>query len=180
MRHPHKMIKHTQTLRRQKPTNCLSVFDHFVGLAYKGLGRHTSLVTQELFQFLGPLLLLNCYSTYQILKVFPNTDIYPLQLQKDILNSEEDVPVSHCNNRVSDPKDTLKNLSRKSDCNRVTGCSIVKAEFSLYIAQQIGISMDETITEKDLDDLLWVFSTGSKAVSWCFYSVKHSMIYIFL
>ena len=38
--------------------------------------------------------------------------------------------------------------------------------------------MDETITEKDLDDLLWVFSTGSKAVSWCSYSVKHSMIYI--
>jgi len=27
----------------------------------------------------------------------------------------------------------------------------------------IGISMDETITEKDLNDLLWVFSTGNKA-----------------
>ena len=34
---PHKMVKHTQTIRRQKPTNCLSVFDHFVGLALKGL-----------------------------------------------------------------------------------------------------------------------------------------------
>ena len=33
----HKMVKHTQTIRRQKPTNCLSVFDHFVGLALKGL-----------------------------------------------------------------------------------------------------------------------------------------------
>ena len=31
------MVKHTQTIRRQKPTNCLSVFDHFVGLALKGL-----------------------------------------------------------------------------------------------------------------------------------------------
>ena len=31
------MIKHTQTIRRQKPTNCLSVFDHFVGLVLKGL-----------------------------------------------------------------------------------------------------------------------------------------------
>ena len=30
------MVKHTQTTRRQKPTNCLSVFDHFVGLALKG------------------------------------------------------------------------------------------------------------------------------------------------
>ena len=31
------MVKHIQTIRRQKPTNCLSVFDHFVGLALKGL-----------------------------------------------------------------------------------------------------------------------------------------------
>ena len=32
-RQPHKMFKHTQTIRRLLPTNCLSVFDHFVGLA---------------------------------------------------------------------------------------------------------------------------------------------------
>ena len=31
------MVKHTQTIRRQKPTNCLSVFEHFVGLALEGL-----------------------------------------------------------------------------------------------------------------------------------------------
>ena len=31
------MVKHTQTIRRQQPTNCLSLFDHFVGLALKGL-----------------------------------------------------------------------------------------------------------------------------------------------
>ena len=31
------MVKHTETIRRQKPTNCLSVFEHFVGLALKGL-----------------------------------------------------------------------------------------------------------------------------------------------
>ena len=31
------MIKHTKTIRRQQPTNYLSVFDHFVGLALKGL-----------------------------------------------------------------------------------------------------------------------------------------------
>ena len=31
------MVKHSQTIRRQKPTNCLSVFDHFVNLALKGL-----------------------------------------------------------------------------------------------------------------------------------------------
>ena len=33
---PYKMVKHTQTIRRQ-PTNCLRMFDHFVGLALKGL-----------------------------------------------------------------------------------------------------------------------------------------------
>ena len=32
------MVKHTQTIRRLLPTNCLSVFDHFVGLAFKLLG----------------------------------------------------------------------------------------------------------------------------------------------
>ena len=32
-----KMVRHTQTMRRQQPTNCLSVFDHFVGLALKRL-----------------------------------------------------------------------------------------------------------------------------------------------
>ena len=37
------MVKHTQTLRWQKPTNCLSVFDHFVGLALKGTLKSFSL-----------------------------------------------------------------------------------------------------------------------------------------
>ena len=34
---PNKMIKNTQTIRRLLPKNCLSVFDHFVGLALKEL-----------------------------------------------------------------------------------------------------------------------------------------------
>ena len=33
----------TQTIRQQQPTNCLSAFDHFVGLALKGLIRLQSL-----------------------------------------------------------------------------------------------------------------------------------------
>ena len=36
-RQPHKMVKHTQTICWQQTTNCLSVFDRFVGLALKGL-----------------------------------------------------------------------------------------------------------------------------------------------
>ena len=31
------MVKHTQTICRLLPTNCLSVFNHFVSLALKGL-----------------------------------------------------------------------------------------------------------------------------------------------
>ena len=31
------MVKHTQAIRRQQLTNCLGVFDHYVGLAPKGL-----------------------------------------------------------------------------------------------------------------------------------------------
>ena len=31
------MVKHTQAIRRQQPTNCLSVFDRFLGLEPKEL-----------------------------------------------------------------------------------------------------------------------------------------------
>ena len=31
------MVKHTQKILRQQPTNCLRVFNHFVGLVVKGL-----------------------------------------------------------------------------------------------------------------------------------------------
>ena len=33
------MVKHTQTISRQQQANCLSVFDHFVGLGLKGLNK---------------------------------------------------------------------------------------------------------------------------------------------
>ena len=42
------MVKHTQTIRRRLPTNCLSVFDHFVALALKGLT-----VCGQLREFIG-------------------------------------------------------------------------------------------------------------------------------
>ena len=34
------MVRHTQTIRHLLPMNCLSVFDHFLGLALKGLRAH--------------------------------------------------------------------------------------------------------------------------------------------
>ena len=36
-REPHKMVKHTQTIRWLFPRTCLSVLDHFVDFALKGL-----------------------------------------------------------------------------------------------------------------------------------------------
>ena len=33
------MVNHTQKIRRQQPTNCLSVFDHFAGVELKGVTR---------------------------------------------------------------------------------------------------------------------------------------------
>ena len=41
------MGKHTQTIRRQKPTNCLSVFDHFVRLAVEGLTQFRWMIISE-------------------------------------------------------------------------------------------------------------------------------------
>ena len=69
---PHKMVKHTQKISRQKqgPTNCLSVFDHFVGLALKGL-------TKIQF-FFGSMWLLYCIWFFFTCKSFMlrNNKIY--------------------------------------------------------------------------------------------------------
>ena len=45
------MVKHTQTIRREKPTNCLSMFDNFVGLALKGL-REKSPILMTLVEYM--------------------------------------------------------------------------------------------------------------------------------
>ena len=45
------MVKHIQAIRRQKPTNCLSVFDHFVGLWLKGLKNALDIARNVPFHF---------------------------------------------------------------------------------------------------------------------------------
>ena len=52
------MIKRTQTIRRQQPMNCLSVFDHFVTLAVKRSQKLTEASVQscnklELFRIIA-------------------------------------------------------------------------------------------------------------------------------
>ena len=47
------MVKHTQIIRWQFAHNCLSVFDHFVLLALKGLSTQSSIIkTHLLFRIL--------------------------------------------------------------------------------------------------------------------------------
>ena len=48
------MVKHTQTICELLPTNYLSVFDHFVWLALKGLNTETTdetYTTSQYFRF---------------------------------------------------------------------------------------------------------------------------------
>ena len=47
----YKTMKHTQTIRRLLLTNCLSVFDYFVGLALKGLSIYFLFSKQKLFKY---------------------------------------------------------------------------------------------------------------------------------
>ena len=47
------MDKHTQTIRRLLPTSCLSVFDHFVEFALKGLSEEVSSL-KNIFHFILP------------------------------------------------------------------------------------------------------------------------------
>ena len=48
---PNKMVKYNQTISLQKPTNCLSVFDHCMGLTLKGL----KVIPVALYVYLSPL-----------------------------------------------------------------------------------------------------------------------------
>ena len=55
----HKLVKHTKTICRQQPTNCLNVFDHFVELALKGL--NAIIIGPLLLSFLSHFFLLNIF-----------------------------------------------------------------------------------------------------------------------
>ena len=56
-RQPHKMVKHTQTICRQQSTNCLSVFDNFVGFVLKGLKENLSKVFGKFIRHLTIIIL---------------------------------------------------------------------------------------------------------------------------
>ena len=47
------MVKHAETIRRLLPTNCLSVFNHFVGLVLKGL---LVIIPEQILTYLNSIL----------------------------------------------------------------------------------------------------------------------------
>ena len=63
------MVKHTQTIRQQQPTNCLSMFDHIVGLSLKGLNRKGNGIS-EWVKFLAHVLDLFIAESYCRKKTF--------------------------------------------------------------------------------------------------------------
>ena len=46
------MVKHTETIRRQFAENCLSLFDHFLGLALKELMQDLRENSSKILKFL--------------------------------------------------------------------------------------------------------------------------------
>ena len=70
MREPHKMVKHIQIIRWQQPSNCLSVFDHFVGLSLKGLSAFNLLLALKPVMHLGVLAFCFSKSWFWFLKVW--------------------------------------------------------------------------------------------------------------
>ena len=46
-----KMVKHTQTIRWQRPTNFLNVFGHFVRLALKGLTNKEKIMEDKCLEY---------------------------------------------------------------------------------------------------------------------------------
>ena len=52
------MVKHTQTIRLLWSTNCLNMFDHFVGLALKELMFMNNEIVKQIPANIGPMALL--------------------------------------------------------------------------------------------------------------------------
>lgn len=61
--------------------------------------------------------------------------------------------------------DTIKVINVKDPAWIMERAASKEINLRMFDDNSIGISMDETITEKDLDDLFWIFATGQKAAN---------------
>ena len=75
------MIKHTQTIRRQKPADCLSVFDHFMGLSRRGLNSMTAKLQHQISGFqLSKIPLLSFRAFMKALRNIPKGGVKLFQI----------------------------------------------------------------------------------------------------
>ena len=65
-RQRHKMVKHIQTIHRLLPTNCWSVFDHFVELMRKGLKSGPKRVSDLRSETKGSRFEFGCYLCVEV------------------------------------------------------------------------------------------------------------------
>ena len=94
-RQRHIMVKYTQTIRRQQRTSCLSVFDYFVGLVFKGLLENFifCVVRKKLFKVNSLEWAANfecpqgskCFAFCQFNTFLANIHIYPLKNRKPLI-----------------------------------------------------------------------------------------------
>ena len=64
------MVKHIQTIRWQQPTNCLSMFEHFVGLALKELNKKICVIIIILILGKGIDLQILTHNTLTVVRLF--------------------------------------------------------------------------------------------------------------
>ena len=148
------MVKHTQRICRQQSTNCLSVFEHFVGLALKGLILTFSFLTFEslllhivwyLFVWICIWLYFQSHSQGQIFNG-------PFRNKSDSVN--QDILMAF-NNFL---KLLQKRKWRSSFFNKATGCWLRPlsevdpgdpATCDMY-GSQLSHSLDKPNTSKDI------------------------------
>ena len=70
------MIKRAQTIRRQKPANCLSVFDHFVGLVLKGFSLSLKVIFAKTLEKLKITFSTSCLVLQNVDKGINNEMLY--------------------------------------------------------------------------------------------------------
>ena len=80
------MVKHTQTIRRQLPTNCLSVLDHFVGLALKVLSWQNSVMYSERAQNFKMKFCVKIVNSFRMVTIFAKSFFLDLWLGSEYIH----------------------------------------------------------------------------------------------
>ena len=128
----HKMVKHTQTIRRLMPTNCFSVFDHFVGLALKKLTSTSLIFMEQLYLITLPKTVTQIMHIYFIkqamCKILAHKSPYQAEIPTKQIHAQSQlqkhwkkmkyVQNTHQTNTCS--KSTIETLEKNEICSKLT------------------------------------------------------------